>query len=206
MENRPLPIKELPKIVVLISGSGSNLQAIIDAIDAGALQAEIEAVVSNKKAAFGLERAKRANIPAVYFPYSPFKSDGREAYDNALADTVAAFEPDLIVLAGWMRIFTPAFLDRFPHKIINLHPALPGTYIGAHGVDWAWERFQQGELDKTGCMVHYATVDLDEGPVIATAEVALLEGDTKADFVERLRAAEHRLIVEGVRIGLGQAK
>lgn len=194
----------MKKIVVLISGSGSNLQAIIDAIGTGELQAEIVAVVSNKKAAYGLERAKNAGIPAVYFPYKPFKEQGRKAYDQALAEKVASFEPDLIVLAGWMRIFTAAFLDRFPGRIINLHPALPGTYIGANGVDWAWESFQKGEISKTGCMVHVATIDLDEGPVIATVEVELFESDTKEDFVERLRQAEHKLTVEAVKKMLAQ--
>ena len=188
----------MKQIVVLISGSGSNLQAIIDAIETGELQAEIAAVVSNRKAAFGLERAKNAGIPAVYFPYKPFKEQGREAYDQALADKVASFQPDLIVLAGWMRIFTPSFLDSVPSQIINLHPALPGTYIGANGVDWAWDSFQAGEISKTGCMVHVATIDLDEGPVIATADVELFQEDTKEDFIQRLRAAEHKLIVEGV--------
>ncbi|MFK7804864.1 MAG: phosphoribosylglycinamide formyltransferase [Anaerolineae bacterium] len=190
--------KTSPKIVVLVSGSGSNLQAIIDSIGAGELKAEIAAVVSNKKAAFGLERAKNADIPAVYFPYKPFKEQGREAYDQALAKKVASFEPDLIVLAGWMRIFTPAFLNQFPNQVINLHPALPGTYIGANGVDWAWDSFKAGKISKTGCMVHVATIDLDEGPVIATADIELFAEDTKEDFVKRLRAAEHKLIVQGV--------
>jgi len=192
----------MKRIVVLISGSGSNLQALIDAIGAGELKAEITAVVSNKKVAFGLERAKNAGIPAIYFPYRPFKQLGREAYDQALAEKVASFQPDLIVLAGWMRIFTPAFLDQFPNQVINLHPALPGTYIGANGVDWAWDSIQAGEISKTGCMVHVATIDLDEGPVIATADVELFAEDTKEDFVNRLRSAEHKLIVEGVSIAL----
>lgn len=200
--NEQLPIIGLPKIVVLLSGSGSNLQALIDAIEGAELQAEIVAVVSNKKGAFGLDRARNGGIPAIYFPYKPFKALGREVYDQALADQVAEFQPDLIVLAGWMRIFTLAFLNRFPNRIINLHPALPGTYIGANGVDWAWDRFQRGELSKTGCMVHYATVDLDEGPVIATAEVVICEADSKEEFINRLRAAEHKLIVEGVKKAL----
>lgn len=192
----------MKKIVVLVSGSGSNLQAIIDAIGAGEIEAEVAAVVSNRKAAFGLERAKNVGIPAVYFPYKPFKELGREAYDQALAEKVASFEPDLIVLAGWMRIFTPFFLDKFIGRVINLHPALPGTYIGANGVDWAWDSFQAGVINKTGCMVHVATIDLDEGPVIATADVELFKDDSKEDFIQRLRAAEHKLIVLGVAIAL----
>lgn len=185
--------------MVLVSGSGSNLQAIIDAVEAGEIQAEIAAVISNKQRAFGLERAKNAGIPAVYFPFSPFKERGRKAYDQALAEQVADFQPDLIVLAGWMRIFTPSFLDQFADRIINLHPALPGTYIGAHGVDWAWESFQAGKISQTGCMVHMVTADLDEGPVVATAEIELFAEDTKEDFVGRLRTAEHQLIVAGIQ-------
>ncbi len=191
-----------PQIVVFVSGSGSNLQALIDACANSELDAEVAAVFSNRKAAYGLERAKNHNIPAVYVPYSPFRDSGREAYDAALANQVAQFNPDLIVLAGWMRIFTPEFLDRFPGRIINLHPALHGTYIGAHGIDWAFEAFQNGEIEHGGCMVHYAIPQVDEGAPIAETIVPIYKSDTLDDYAQRLHAAEHPLLVKATSIVL----
>ena len=186
----------------MVSGSGSNLQALIDASAANTLDAQVAAVFSNKKGAYGLERAKQAGIPAVYFPYAPFRETGRASYDAALAEQVAHFQPDLIVLAGWMRIFTPSFLDQFSGRIINLHPALPGTYIGAHGVEWAFNAFQAGEIEHGGCMVHYAIPEVDEGEPIATASVPIFKTDSVDDYAQRLRLAEHQLIVEATQIAL----
>lgn len=192
-----------PQLIVFVSGSGSNLQALINAIVQDELDAEIAAVVSNRAKAYGLERAKLAGIPTVYFPYKPFREAGREAYDMALLDALSAFSPDLIVLAGWMRIFSPAFIARFPNQIINLHPALPGTYVGAHGLEWTMEAYQNGEIEHGGAMVHYAIPAVDEGEPIATVEVPIYPDDTLESYAERLHAAERKLIVKATRLALG---
>lgn len=190
----------VPRIVVLISGSGSNLQALIDAVQDGRLNAQIALVVSNRKTAFGLERARLAGIPTLYFPLKPYRDAGkpREAYDADLASRIAAHSPDLIVLAGWMHIDSGAMIDRFPHQIINLHPALPGEFPGAHGLEDAFNAWREGRITRSGCMVHFVIRELDAGPVIGTREVAFQVGDTLESFSDRVHAAEHELIVEAV--------
>lgn len=190
-----------PRLAVLISGSGSNLQALIDAAAAGALAAEIALVVSNRKAAYGLERAAQAGIEALYFPLKPYTDAGRPRadYDADLAARVAARRPDLIVLAGWMHILSLAFLDRFPSQIINLHPAPPGMFPGADAVRRTFDACQRGEISAGGCIVHYAVPVVDAGAVIAQAAVPCQPGDTLAAFEARLHEVEHRLIVEAVQ-------
>lgn len=192
------------KIVVLISGGGSNLQALIDATQSGLLDAEIALVVSNKKQAYGLVRAEKAGIATHYFPRTPFRQlpNWRTQFDQALAAVIAPVEPDLIVLAGWMHINTAAFLDPFNGRVINLHPALPGQFPGAHAIDEAWAAFQQGKIDHTGCMVHYATPELDAGPVLVSAVVPMHKHDTKAIFEKRLHTIEHKAIVLATDIAL----
>ena len=189
------------RLVVLISGSGTNLQAILDAIAQQTLAAEVAAVVSNRQQAFGLTRAERAGVPTVYFPLKSYLDAGhdRQAYDAALAERVEAFEPDLIVLAGWMLVLSPAFLDRFPHRVINLHPALPDTFPGTEAIRRAFEAYQNGEIDHSGCMVHYAVPEVDAGPVIAQEVAPIYPDDTLDTFEARIHEAEHRIIVEAVR-------
>ncbi len=188
-------------LAVLISGSGTNLQAIIDATRAGALDATIAVVVSNRREAFGLTRAQRAGIPTLYFPLKPYRDAGRsrEDYDADLAQRVAAYAPDLVVLAGWMHVFTAAFLDRFPQRVINLHPALPGQFAGTHAIARAFEAFQRGEIDHTGVMVHWVIPDVDAGPVIASEVVPIAPTDTLDDLEARIHAVEHRLLVDAIR-------
>ena len=190
------------RIVVLISGSGTNLQALIDAVDAGELPATISLVVSNRKKAFGLERAEKAAIPTLYFPLKPYKmaGKGRERYDADLAEIVLAQEPDLIVLAGWMHVLSPAFLNQFPNHVINLHPALPGQFVGTHAIDRAFAAYQQGEVTHSGCMVHVVIPEVDAGPVLATAVVPILPEDLLADFEARMHEAEHQLIVKATKL------
>lgn len=189
------------RLAVFISGSGTNLQAILDAIAAGQLEAEVVLVVSNRKAAFGLVRAERAGVPTLYFPLKPYSEAGlsRETYDAELGDRVSAYHPDLIVLAGWMHIFSPAFLDQFPRRVINLHPALPGTFAGTGAIRRAYEAYQRGEITASGCMVHSVVPEVDAGPVIAQAAVPFEPGDTLADFEARMHATEHRLLVEAIQ-------
>jgi formyltetrahydrofolate-dependent phosphoribosylglycinamide formyltransferase len=193
-----------PRVIVFVSGGGSNLQALIDATRNGALEADIVLVVSNRKAAFGLERAKNAGIPTLYFPLKPYKDAGksRAEYDADLAEAVAGYEPDLIVLAGWMHIDSGALVDRFPGQIINLHPALPGEFPGAHGIEDAFSAWQRGDISRSGCMVHYVIEELDAGEPIATKVVPFREGDTLESYAARLHAAEHELIVEATKIAL----
>lgn len=191
---------EKARLVVLVSGSGSNLQAILDACAAGALPAEVVAVFANRKDAYGLVRAEAASVPGQYVPYKPYRDSGRgrTAYDADLAAAVAAFEPDVVVLAGWMHILSAAFLDRFPDRVLNLHPALPGAFAGTHAIERAFDAFQRGEISHSGCMVHQAIPEVDAGPVVASTVVPIYPADTLADFEARMHAAEHELIVAAI--------
>jgi formyltetrahydrofolate-dependent phosphoribosylglycinamide formyltransferase len=189
------------RIVLLVSGSGTNLQALIDAVENGRLAAEIVLVVSNRKAAYGLVRAAQAGIETLYWPLRPYRDAGksREQYDADLAAKIAGYHPDLIVLAGWMHILSPAFLDHFPGRVLNLHPALPGQFAGTHAIERAYEAFRRGEIDHSGCMVHLAIPEVDAGAVVVQAVVPILPDDSLADFEARMHAAEHRLIVAAVQ-------
>ncbi len=195
----------LPRLVILISGSGTNLQALIDAVQSGDLKAEIVLVVSNRKAAYGLSRAEASGIPTCYFPLKPYLENekSRMEYDADLAQKIAAYQPDLIVLAGWMHVLSPAFLKRFPGKVINLHPALPGMFPGTDAIARAFEAYQQGEINESGCMVHEVIAEIDAGQVIAQTVVPFEAGDTLAAFETRVHNAEHNLIVEAVKSVLG---
>jgi formyltetrahydrofolate-dependent phosphoribosylglycinamide formyltransferase len=195
---------DLAKLIVLISGSGSNLQALIDACASGELDARIVCVVSNRKAAFGLERAQQAGIETLYRPLKPYTEGGwpRETYDNDLAEDLKAYAPDLIVCAGWMHIFSHAFLDHFGERVLNLHPALPGVQAGKDSLRETFEAVQHGAAIETGCMVHVVVPEVDAGRVIDIERVPVLEGDTLVTFAERMHAAEHRLIVRAVRAAL----
>jgi formyltetrahydrofolate-dependent phosphoribosylglycinamide formyltransferase len=189
------------RLVVCISGGGTNLQALIDAIEQEQLDAKIVLVVSNRKDAYGLERARHAGIDTLYFPLKPFTEGGqtRAEYDTVLAEKLAPYAPDLIVLAGWMHVFTSTFLDLFSRRVINLHPALPGQFAGVNAIQRAYAAFQRGEIDHSGIMVHYAIPEVDAGEVLVTEEVPIEADDTVETFAARMHAAEHRLIVEAVR-------
>ena len=186
------------RLVVLISGQGSNLQAILDAGAAGALNARVVAVISNEAQAFGLERARRAGVAAVPVP-KPADQTRRE-YDAALADRVADYTPDWVVLAGWMRLLSAPFLDRFPGRVVNLHPALPGTFPGTHAIERAFEAYQRGEITQTGVMVHLVPDEgVDSGPVLAQTVVAIQPGDDLGALEARMHAAERALLVATLR-------
>ena len=175
------------RLVVLISGFGSNLQAILEACAAGELPAEVAAVISNQRQAFGLERARRAGIPALYKP--KYKEQDRRLYDAELAELAANYQPDWVVLAGWMRILSSAFLERFPRRVINLHPALPGAFPGTEAIRRAWEAYQDGQVQFTGVMVHLVPDEgVDDGPVLAQSVVAIQPQDTLASLEERVHA------------------
>jgi formyltetrahydrofolate-dependent phosphoribosylglycinamide formyltransferase len=190
------------RLIVLISGNGSNLQALIDAIAAGTLNARIVLVVSNRKEAHGLQRAANAGIPTLYFPLRPYR-DGhrtRQDYDADLAARLLTYQPDLIVMAGWMHIFSGHFLAHFPRRVINLHPALPGVFNGPNAIERAFEAFQNGEINHSGCIVHYAIPEVDEGEVIVQARVPFLPDDTLETFAARMHETEHQIIVQAVRM------
>ncbi|NJP06016.1 MAG: phosphoribosylglycinamide formyltransferase [Chloroflexaceae bacterium] len=192
---------ERPRLVICISGSGTNLQAIINAMITQLLPIDIVLVVSNRKRAYGLERAAAAGIPTLYVPLASYRKHpaGRRAYDADLAAQIQPYQPDLIVLAGWMHIFSPAFLDHFPQKVINLHPALPGTFPGVDAIQRAYEAYQQGAIQHSGCMVHYASPEVDAGPVIAQATVPIYPDDTLESFEQRMHATEHGLLVTALQ-------
>ena len=194
------------KLAVLISGNGSNLQAIIDAVATGSLDAQIAVVVSNRKEAYGLKRARRAQIPDRYFPLKPYRDAqrSRAEYDADLAALVSEYAPDWVVLAGWMHILSEKFLGHFPNRVVNLHPALPGQFPGAHAIDDALAAFTRGEIDRTGVMVHLVPdARVDEGPVLAEQAVPIRPGDTHETLAERIHAVEHRLLVETLRKLIG---
>lgn len=191
----------LPRLVILISGSGSNLQAILDAVETGAITAVPHLVISNRKKAHGLVRAVQAGVPTAYFPFKPYREAGksREQYDADLAELIRPFQPDLIVLAGWMHILSAAFLEHFPNRVINLHPALPGQFAGTHAIQRAYEAYQRGEVSHTGCMVHFTIPKVDAGPVIAKAEVPIFPKDSLADVEARMHQTEHQLLVAAIQ-------
>jgi len=187
----------MKKLVVMISGSGSNLQAIMDAIGQGYLKAEIALVISNRKDAYGLIRAQNANIPTLYFPLKPYTDTGksRADYDADLAEKIKPYTPDLIVLAGWMHILSAVFLDQFPKQVINLHPALPNYFTGTNAIQRAFDAYQKGMIDETGCMVHYVIPAVDMGEVIGTVVVPIYPDDGLSDLEARMHEAEHKLLV-----------
>ena len=194
----------LPRLIVLISGSGSNLQALIDATAAGKIAAEIVLVVSNRRAAYGLVRAETAGIPTLYAPFKPYRDAGktRERYDADLARELAAYAPNLIVLAGWMHIFSDAFLAQFPQQVLNLHPALPGSFPGTRAIERAFAAYRRGDIAHSGCMVHYAVPEVDAGPVLVQARVPILPDDSVETFAARMHQTEHQILVEAVQRAL----
>ena len=189
------------RLAVLISGHGSNLQAIIDACESGRLPAQVAVVVSNRRGAYGLERARRHSIPTVYHPLRPYTESGRPRaeYDGELARLLQPYEVDWVILAGWMHMLRMAFLKHFSGRVVNLHPALSGAFPGTHAIERAYQAFQRGEINGTGCMVHLVPDEgVDSGPVVAICEVPIESGDSLADLELRIHRAEHRLLVEAV--------
>ena len=203
-------VSKVKRLTILISGDGSNLEALIEACGTNRLQAEVGLVISSKAAVFGLERARRHGIPSQVLSWSKHRACGgsRSTYDQQLARCVAASHPDLIVLAGWMRILTRSFLDRFPGKVVNLHPALPGAFPGLHAIERAFAAWREGTIRETGAMVHWVPDEgVDTGPVIRVVRVPLREGETLEGLTKRMHAAEHGLLVQAIAAALaGEAE
>lgn len=179
---------EKRRIVVLISGSGSNLQALIDAQSHDRLSGEIVAVISNEPGAYGLKRAHEAGIEAVALPHREY--DSREAYDGALIKVIERHEPDVIVLAGFMRILSPRFVQRFLGKMLNIHPSLLPAYQGLN----THARALADGVSHHGCSVHFVTEELDGGPVVLQAELNVTRDDTAETLKEKVHAREHLIL------------
>ncbi|KZT57471.1 phosphoribosylglycinamide formyltransferase [Calocera cornea HHB12733] len=207
------------RIVVLISGSGTNLQALIDACASSSIpNARIVLVFSNRKAAYGLERARTSQPPiptgylalVTYLKANPGKT--RVDYDVAVAKSVLEAKPDIVVLAGWMHILSAEFLEVLYEgsprgrdlPILNLHPALPGAFDGANALGRAYDAFKAGEIKNTGVMVHRVVPEVDRGEPVVVREVEIKEGDSLEDLEARVHEIEHRIIVEATRQVLEQ--
>lgn len=186
------------RLVVLISGNGSNLQAIINACELDILAAEPVAVVCNRLKAYGLTRAYQARLPSVILPAR--KDLKRSEYDRQLAGVVNYYHPDWIILAGWMRMLTNAFIGHFPNQVINLHPALPGMFPGLHAIERAYQAWQKNEISYTGVMVHLVTDEgMDDGPLLKQRVVNIKDEDSLESLEERIHTVEHNLLVETIQ-------
>jgi len=177
----------MPRFAVLISGSGSNLQAIIDAVAGRRLRAELVGVLSNRADAYGLQRASQAKIPTAVI--APADYPNRDAFDLAVATQLDAWGADVIVLAGFMRILSAPFVKRFEGRLLNIHPSLLPKYKGLH----THERVLAAGEREHGCSVHLVNAELDGGPVIAQAIVNVAAGDDVASLTERVHKSEHKL-------------
>lgn len=205
------------RVAVLASGRGSNLQALIDAIERGEVQAEIIAVISNKKDAVALERARKHGIQDLFIDPKPFagRPDAREAYDQAVLDTLRQHGAELVLLAGYMKIVTAVLVNAYANRMMNIHPSLlpsfPGLDVQKKAIDWGCKL--------AGCTVHFVTEGVDDGPIILQAAVPILDEDTPETLAARILVQEHkiypravqlfaeqRLRVEGRRVFIEQGK
>ncbi len=184
----------MKRIAVLISGSGSNLQSIIDSARSGYLKVEIAVVISNKEEAYGLTRAVNHGIPTEVIKHGDFS--GREEFERKLIDILEGYSIDLVVLAGFMRVLTPLFVNHFHHRIMNIHPALLPSFPGTHGQEQAFDygvRF-------TGCTTHFVDEGTDTGPIIIQAVVPVLAEDTVETLASRILKEEHRIYPESLKL------
>ncbi len=186
------------RLGILASGRGSNLQAVIDAIEAGSLSARVAVVLSNKPDAQALERARRHGAPDVFVDPKPFagRPDGREAYDLAILEVLRKYEVELVLLAGYMKIVTPILIGAYADRMMNIHPSLlpsfPGLEVQQKALDWG--------VKVAGCTVHFVTDKVDEGPIIIQAVVPVLDGDTAETLSARILAQEHRIYPKAVQL------
>jgi len=183
----------MKNIVILISGRGSNMEALIAARDAGTLPVNIAAVISNRPAAQGLETAEKAGITAHYIDHKAFAE--RDAFDAALAECIDGFAPDLVVLAGFMRILSDGFVRHYAGRLMNIHPSLLPAFPGLH----THRRALEEGVRIHGCTVHFVTPALDHGPVIIQAAVPVLDHDDEATLAARVLRQEHRIYPQAVR-------
>ena len=175
------------KIIVLISGNGSNLQAIIDACKSGIINGNVVGVISNEANAFGLERAKKDNIPSKVINHNHYNT--REDFDKKLVSTIEIFQPDLIVLAGFMRILSPVMTSAFKDKMINIHPSLLPKYPGLN----THEQVIANNDAEHGVTIHYVSEELDGGPIIAQSKILVHKKQQLDDLIERIHKVEHMI-------------
>jgi len=186
------------RVAVLASGRGSNLQAIIDAIEAGMVQAKIVVVISNKKEAPALERARRHGLFALFVDPKPYagRPDSREAYDRELLDVLRQHDVELVLLAGYMKIVTPALVEAFANRMMNIHPSLlpsfPGLDVQKKAIEWGCKL--------AGCTVHFVTEGVDEGPIILQAAVPILDDDTPDTLAARILVQEHKIFPRAIQL------
>ncbi len=178
------------RIVVLVSGTGSNLQAVIDAVAEGSLPVEIAAVGADRPGTYGVERSAAAGLDTFVVNFKNFPT--RADWDAALLEKTAAYAPDYVVSSGFMRIVAPSFIDAFEGRYVNTHPALLPAFPGAHGVR---DAMAYG-VKVTGCTVHFADAGVDTGPIIAQTPVAVLPEDTEESLHERIKVAERELLIQ----------
>ncbi len=179
------------RVVILGSGTGSNAKAILQAQGDGALgNAEVVQIIADQPAAGILRHGKTFNVPARYLDPAPFKTKLEGAGEDLYIETVSELKPDLIVLAGFMRVIKPRFINAFAGKIINLHPSLLPSFPGLDGIGQAWRR----GVKVGGCTVHYVTAEVDAGPIIDQASVRIEPEDTLETYAAKVHAAEHRLL------------
>ena len=186
------------QIGVLASGRGSNLQAIIDAIERGTLDAHIAVVISNKEQALALERARKHGLTGIFLDPQSVKqeADPRRTYDQLVLDVLQSHQVALVVLAGYMRIVTPLLIQAYPGRIMNIHPSLlpafPGLHVQQAALEWG--------VKVSGCTVHIVTEGVDEGPIILQAAVPVLDGDSPETLAERILEQEHRIYSEAIQL------
>ena len=189
----------MKRIAILASGSGSNLQAIIEAVESGEIRnGEVALVVSDRKKAYALERARKKNIPESYF--SPLNYSSREDYDRGLVTYLERRQIDLVVLAGFMRLLTPYFVLIFQHRILNIHPALLPAFPGENGVE---DALNYG-VKVTGCTVHFVDEGIDTGPIILQEAVPVFADDTKESLHARIHTVEHKLYPKAIDLVLNE--
>lgn len=186
------------RVAVLASGRGSNLQAIIDAIESGQIHARIVAVISNKKEAVALERARKHGLPDVFVDPKPFvgRPDSREAYDRALLEILTKHDVELVLLAGYMKIVTAVLVNAYANRMMNIHPSLlpsfPGLDVQKKAIEWGCKL--------AGCTVHFVTEGVDEGPIILQAAVPILDDDTADALAARILIQEHKIYPRAVQL------
>ena len=183
-------------LVIFVSGNGTNLQHIIDCVENKSLNVNIKAIISNKKNAYAIQRGIKHKIPVIYKPFISSKID-RETYDTELYNLIKPINPDLIILAGWMHIFTSYFIKNL--KIINLHPALPGKFPGKNAIEMAYENYQKGLIKNTGIMIHYVVPEVDAGEVIVQKNIDIYKNDSLNDLRKRIQLNEKDLLILGIK-------
>jgi phosphoribosylglycinamide formyltransferase 1 len=193
------------RLVVLASGAGTNLQAILDASASGELNAEVVGVFSDQRSAFALERAQNARVQTVMVHPAPEIGESRRDWDDQLANLVSASNPDWVVLAGFMRLLSSAFLDRFSGRVINLHPALPGELPGTRSIERAYREFQEGLRSDTGVMVHLVPDEgVDDGPLLTSVTVPIFPTDSLETLSDRMHTAERQLLISTLQTLVSQ--